>query len=91
MDVRKAKAKKHPVIRLTEEAVGLLRRLRQTHAFSTVFVNDKGADLCRALGPMMGRTAKAPCRNNMIDGVTQLARWLCRLADQPFTLFLRDS
>ncbi len=27
----------------------------------------------------------------MIDCVTQLARWLCRLADQPFTLFLRDS
>ncbi len=27
----------------------------------------------------------------MIDCVTQLARWLCRLADQPFTLSLRDS
>jgi hypothetical protein len=34
----------------------------------------------------------------MIDCVTQLARWLrglrpwlCRLADGPFTLFLRDA
>ena len=27
----------------------------------------------------------------MIDCSVQLARWACRLADQPFTLFLPES
>jgi hypothetical protein len=29
--------------------------------------------------------------NKMTDCVVWLARWLCRLADQPLTLFLRDA
>lgn len=44
---------------MTEEAVGLLRQLRLTHAHPAMFVADEGGDLYWAVGPMLERIGKA--------------------------------
>lgn len=59
LSVNKTKAKKCHTVRLTDEAVQLLDRLRLTHAHPTVFVSDKGGDLYWAVGTMMDRIVEA--------------------------------